>query len=194
MRTISLLPAAMLFAGCVSYGATNSPVTEQNAVEVPELVGHWRIPHLVDSPACLAIQPLAERTYRARLDSCEQGHGQALLAEFSRFGGELFAVIRQEVADTTVQPGDGVLLLYEFYRVRTRNDSLFTANLRADELRDYLVNHPAELPFALLEGNGPDLLLTGTPEQLAVFLSAHARDTLLWSSDSAPEGWWARVR
>ena len=194
MRRTSPPLMVLLFAGCISYGATNSPVTQENAVEVPELVGRWRVPDLVEGPACLAIEPLGGRPYRARLDDCEHGHAQAMIAEFARLGGELFAVVRQEIADTTVEPGDGVLLLFEFYRVRIRNDSLFTANLHASELRDYLVNHPAELPFALLQGNGPDLLLTGTPEQLAVFLTAHARDTLFWPSDSAPENWWSRVR
>jgi hypothetical protein len=117
-----------------------------------------------------------------------------MYAQFIRLGGELFAVVRREIADTTVDIGEDVLALYSFFRVHTRKDSVFMGDLNADSLRTYLVTHPAALPFVLLEGNGPDVLLTATPEQLADFLATHARDSAFWPSDSAPGGWWARVR
>lgn len=193
MHRTSRLLAALLVAGCTSYGATNSPVTDQNGVEVPDLLGRWRIADFVEGPACLVIAPLVQRTYHARLDECDSLPKSSLRAEFTRLGGELFAVAQTEITDTAVNLGEEVLALYSFYRVRTRNDSLFVGELNAFSLRTYLVAHPAEIPFVLLEGNGPDVLLTATTEQLAEFLAAHARDTTFWASDSAPEGWWARV-
>jgi len=194
MRWAARRLLAVLLSGCTSYGATNSPVTDQNAVEVPDLIGRWRVADFVEGPACLVLAPLTQRTYRARLDECDSLHTSHMRAEFTRLGGELFAVAQTEITDTTVNLGEDVLALYSFYRIRTRHDSLFVGDLNAGSLRTYLVAHPAELPFALLEGNGPDLLLTATPEQLAEFLAAHARDTTFWPSDSTPEGWWGRVR
>ena len=199
MRAAMRLMLVVVLTGCTSYGATNSPVTDKNTVEVPELVGRWMNINsgnheaFGSDSACLVIEPLKPSAYRAILDGCPMRTPEPMLAEFTRLGGELFAVTQQEITDTAVDVGGEVLALYSFYRLRTRNDSLFIGDLDADSLRTYLVAHPAELPFALLEGNGPDVLLTATSEQLAQFLATHARDSAFWPSDSAPEGWWARV-
>jgi hypothetical protein len=191
MRTMALLPLAGLLTACTSYGATNSPVTAANAVTVPELVGRWRTinevrGHEGGDTMCVTIPSATTRPLRVRMDGCRAGVRQTyLLADFTRLGGELFVALQPDIADTTVSIGEDVLSLFTFYRIRVRNDSMLVAGLDADSLRGYLVTHPTEIPFALLSGNGPDVLVTGTPDQLAAFLASHARDSTLFWDESA---------
>jgi hypothetical protein len=192
-RTIGLLAVALL-AGCTSYGATNSPVTKEIALAVPEVIGRWTSdfdpsPGQGDAePICVAIEPAGTLTYRG-LFGCTATPNGMIDLQFIRLDGELIAVTQPATSDVNLEGNNQVLLLYAFYRVRLQGDSLFVMVLDADSLRTYLSMRPTEMPFALLEGNGsrdgsgPDVLLTGTPEQLSTFLSTHARDTMLWGGD-----------
>ena len=191
MRLASWLWSACLLTACTSYGATNSPVTDLNAAEVPELVGRWRSisderGHLGGDTLCVTITPLAVRPHRIRMDGCRPGVREAdVKADFTRLGDELFVALQPALSDTAALSTDDVLALYSFYRIRMRNDSMLVSELNADSLRTFLVHHPTALPYALLEGNGPDLLLTGTPDQLAAFLAMHARDSSLFGGEEA---------
>jgi hypothetical protein len=192
--TIRLLAVALL-AGCTSYGATNSPVTDENAVMPQEVVGKWLSVGQFPSDAfggdsvCLAISAVKAGVFGATMGGCRGNPQSHLQVQFARLAGELVASAQQATSDTALAGSDDALLLYEFYRLRIQEDSLFVAVLDADSLRSFVVNHPAALPFALLEGNGPDLLLTATPEQLQAFFATHALDSSLWGGDSAQLGW-----
>jgi hypothetical protein len=180
-QTVALLAVALL-AGCTSYGATNSPVTNENAVAVPDVLGSWRADSSsssADGAICLSVEPDGALTYRI-VPGCATDTMDQATVQFLRLAGELLAVTQPSSGTGALEGYDDVLRLYSFYRVRVQGESLFARELDADSLRAYLTEHPAELPFALLEGNGPDLLLTATPEQLATFLTTHARDSSLW--------------
>ena len=191
MRVLPGLSTLVLAAGCVTYGATNSPIDDGNAISVPEIVGAWSggsgfVPQDADT-ICLRVEAAASMTYRV-VSGCGEGRDGMLAARFGHFGGELFAVVRAATADSSLEDDTAVLFLYQFFRVEIRQDSLFATELDAGALRDRLVRHPAELPFALLEGNGPDVLLTATPDQLARFLAVHARDSVLWQVEDGAVG------
>jgi len=191
MRVLPILSMLVLAAGCVTYGATNSPIDDGNAIAVPEVVGAWSggsgfVPEDADT-ICLRIEAAASMTYRV-VSGCRARRDGMLTARFGRFGGELMAVVQAATTDSSLEDDTAVLFLHQFFRVEVRQDSLFATELDAGALRDLLVRHPAELPFALLEGNGPDVLLTATPDQLARFLTVHARDSVLWDVEDGTVG------
>jgi len=98
------------------------------------------------------------------------------------------AVARRATSDSSLSGDDSVLLLYNFFRIRIDGDSMFIRLIDADSLRSYLKAHPGDLEFALLGGNGPDLLVTDTSAELAQFLAAHARDAMLWGGEDEEQG------
>ena len=190
MRTASHLLLAVLLSGCTTYGATNSPVTDQNAVEPPGLAGRWLGVEptsggdVEPDSVTLDVTPLAPGRFRAIISGCEHCRPVPMVAQFTRLDGELFAALRRELADTAEDSDDAVLVLYQFYRVRFRNESLFVAALDPDSLRAFLRAHPAALPFTELQGNGPDVLITAMPDEIGAFLAEYAHDAALWRRDS----------
>jgi len=178
-------------AGCTTYGATNSPVTDANAIALPAVLGTWADDDSVvagSGDLCLTLEPTeAPTSYRLR-NLCEDSGDVTLTVQFARFGGELMAVARRATSDSSLPGDDSVLLLYNFFRIRIDGDSMFIRLIDADSLRSYLKAHPGDLEFALLGGNGPDLLVTDTSAELAQFLAAHARDAMLWGGEDEEQG------
>ncbi len=137
-RTIGLLAVALL-AGCTSYGATNSPVTNENALAVPEVVGRWKSTFDLhpdvgeDEPICIAIEPAGTLTYRG-LTGCKAKPNGMIDLQFIRLGGELIAVTQPATSDENLDGDNQVVLLYSFFKVRIQGDSLVATVLDADSL------------------------------------------------------------
>lgn len=191
MRWLRAAPLLAL-AACTTYGATNSPITDENAIEVPELEGTWvaRDVGLEDTATadsgCLTITRVPARLdYRVgfREEGACGAPEHEYEARFAEFDGQIVAAVRPAI---DFPDDDLVLSLYQFWRVRVSGDSMGTVALDADTLRARLVENPTAQPHALLEGEGPDVLLLGTPEQLGSFLASHARDPALWEEGEIP--------
>lgn len=189
MRAEYLLILAGLLAGCTTYGATASPVTDETALDVPGLVGRWLAVTPAETPegdpdsTWLTIASPTPGWYRVSA-VCEYCDSKAAMrARVRRIGAELFAATQREFADSSLYEDDAVLALYEFYRVWFRNDSLFVVALNPRSLRTFLRDHPGELEFAEPAGHGPDILLTASPDALTGFLALQAHDAMLWSGE-----------
>lgn len=180
MRSMPGIAVLLCAAGCTSYGALNSPITDDNAVLRPDLVGSWKTEQPFDDSSLLievAEWPYGGYEYDVTMrDSTEVvAEMEARVAEF---GSTLIVA---------ALPGENeyrgtVLPLYQFYRLRpSGGDTLFIDVLEPEALRE-LLGRDGDIPAATNLERDPDILFLATSSELAEVFTFHAVEDDLWSS------------
>lgn len=183
MRTMLWAVALLCLGGCTTYGAIYSPITDDSAVDLPDVVGTWETEQpLDDSPLFIDIVswPYDDYEYDVTIRDSTEVVGE-LEVRVAEFGGTLVVA---------ALPGESehsgtVLPLFQFYRLRqSAGDTLFIDVLEPERLRELLASDGDMSSTLSLERGDPDILFLATSSELAEVFAAHAGGAELWSSAS----------
>jgi len=184
MRSMLWTAALLFLGGCTTYGAIYSPITDDSAVDLPDVVGTWTTEQPLDDSSPLFIDivpwPYGDYEYDVTMRDTTEVFGE-LEVRVAEFGGTLVVA---------ALPGENelkgtVLPLYQFYRLRpSAGDTLFVDALEPERLRELLGSEDDTSAALSLERGDPDILFLATASDLAEVFAAHADEEELWTNAS----------
>jgi hypothetical protein len=174
------LVSSLALAGCLEVPSSLNPVfPAASAVAVPGIEGFWRD---AEGDTSLSIRAAGDGAYEMVLwekDRPSAEH-ESFELHFARLGDELFWDLIP--SGPKAGSGLGVRRVHLPARVRLEDGVLEIAFLKQDAVRQALESGELTLAHALADD---DLVLTGSTDELAAFLEAHARSEVLFDEPSS---------
>lgn len=184
MRSMLWTVALLCLGGCTTYGAIYSPITDDSAVDLPDIVGTWATEQpLDDSPLFVDIVrwPAGDYEYGVTMRDSAEVLGE-LEVRVAELGGTLVvaALPGEDERKGTVLP------LYQFYRLHpSAGDTLLIDVLEPERLRELLeADGDTSTALSLERSDDPDILFLAKSSELAEVFAEHAGEEELWSSAS----------